>query len=95
MSSRSGTLDITTESRRIHFSRLRVVRAPVSCALPAPADLRQSEHQAWQSQEGPSDQDQAGQDEGQQVDRRQVIRVGRREEGEVPAEEESVHDRER
>lgn len=72
-----------------------VIPAPVSGALPTPADLPQSEHQAWQSQEGPTDQDQAGQDEGQQVDRRQVVRVGRREEGEVPAEEESMHDGER
>lgn len=90
----SRPLDVTTESR-ILLSLLRVVEAPVSRALPASADLGQSDHEAGQRQDGPSHQDHAGQDEGQQVDGRQEVRVGRREEGEVPAEEESVQDGER
>lgn len=68
------------------------VYGSVSCALPASADLRQPNRQTRQSQEDPSDQDDAGQDEGQQVRRREVIRVGLSEEGKVPGKEERVHD---
>lgn len=78
--------------RRILLRWLLVDWGPVSRALPAPADLCQSEHETRQSQEGPSQQDDAGQDEGQQVHRGEVVRVSPGEEGEVPAEEESVHD---
>lgn len=88
----SRTSNITGVSRRILFSWLLVDWGPVSRALPAPADLCQSEHETRQSQEGPSQQDDAGQDEGQQVHRGEVVRVSPGEEGEVPAEEESVHD---
>lgn len=88
-------LDVTTESRRILLGLLGDVQAPVPGALPASADLVQSDHEAGQRQDGPSHQDHAGQDEGQQVDGRQEVRVGRRGEGEVPAEEESVQDGER
>lgn len=91
----SRPLDVTTESRRILLSLLRVVEAPVPRALPASADLVQSDREAGQRQDGPSHQDHTGQDEGQQVDGRQEVRVGRRGEGKVPAEEESVQDGER
>lgn len=90
------TLTESKDTFRLHVStasrRILVLWTAVSHALPAPSDLLQSERQARQSQDEPPDQDDAGQDEGQQVHGWEEVRVGLREEGEVPTEEQSVHD---